>query len=72
MAATARVIEAGKIRHFGLSDDTPWGIHSYLQLAREHGFEETSYQRNPEPTDCILCGLCVRMCEKMGNSAIST
>jgi len=30
-------IKAGKIRHFGLSDDTPWGISTYLKLAREHG-----------------------------------
>lgn len=29
-------IQAGKIRHFGLSDDTPWGINTYLKLAREH------------------------------------
>lgn len=29
-------IQAGKIRHFGLSDDTPWGINTYLRLAHEH------------------------------------
>lgn len=32
----ATAVEAGKIRHFGLSDDTPWGIQTYLNLAREH------------------------------------
>jgi len=42
------------------------------QLAREHGIEETSYQRNPEPTDCILCGLCTRVCDHIGVSAISS
>ena len=31
------VIKAGKVRHIGLSDDTPWGILSYLNLAKEHG-----------------------------------
>ena len=29
-------ILAGKIRHCGLSDDTPWGISKYLELAKEH------------------------------------
>ncbi|MBE0367174.1 aldo/keto reductase [Pseudoalteromonas aurantia] len=32
----AHCIEAGKIRHWGLSDDTTWGINTYLRLAREH------------------------------------
>ncbi|KZZ33699.1 aldo/keto reductase, partial [Oleiphilus sp. HI0086] len=29
-------IKAGKIRHCGLSDDTPWGINEYLRLAEKH------------------------------------
>jgi aryl-alcohol dehydrogenase-like predicted oxidoreductase len=29
-------IKAGKIRHYGLSDDTPWGIQQYLRLAEVH------------------------------------
>jgi aryl-alcohol dehydrogenase-like predicted oxidoreductase len=29
-------IKAGKIRHYGLSDDTTWGIHTFIELAREH------------------------------------
>lgn len=29
-------IKAGKIRHFGLSDDTPWGINTYVRLAEIH------------------------------------
>ena len=28
-------IDAGKIRHWGLSDDTPWGIHTFLRLCDE-------------------------------------
>jgi len=42
------------------------------QLAREHGIEQTSFQPNPEPTDCILCGLCTRVCDHIGVSAISS
>ncbi len=41
-------------------------------LAAEHGIEETSYVPNPEPTDCILCGLCTRVCDHIGVSAISS
>jgi bidirectional [NiFe] hydrogenase diaphorase subunit len=41
------------------------------RLAREHGVEQTSYPRNPEPTDCILCGLCARVCDHLGFSAIA-
>jgi bidirectional [NiFe] hydrogenase diaphorase subunit len=42
------------------------------ELAGRHGIDRTSYQANPEPTDCILCGLCTRVCDHIGVSAIST
>lgn len=29
-------IKAGKIRHFGLSDDTTWGINEYIRLSEKH------------------------------------
>ena len=29
-------VKAGKIKHCGLSDDTPWGISQFLSLAKEH------------------------------------
>lgn len=29
-------VKAGKIRHCGLSDDTTWGIATYLKLSKEH------------------------------------
>jgi len=41
------------------------------QLAREYGLDQTSYPRNTEATDCILCGLCTRVCDRVGLSAIS-
>ncbi|WP_022942779.1 aldo/keto reductase [Psychromonas hadalis] len=31
-----RCIKAGKIRFCGLSDDTPWGINTYLKLSEKH------------------------------------
>ncbi|RPH89746.1 MAG: 4Fe-4S dicluster domain-containing protein, partial [Desulfobacteraceae bacterium] len=39
------------------------------KLAKEYGLETPRFK--PEGDSCILCGLCVRMCEKIGNSAIS-
>ncbi len=38
-------------------------------LAEQYGIEKPRFAT--EDDDCILCGLCVRMCERMGNSAIS-
>jgi len=32
----AHCIKAGKIRHCGLSDETPWGINQYLRLSEQH------------------------------------
>ena len=40
------------------------------KIAEEYGVKETRFEKKNE--DCILCGLCVRMCnEKMGISAIN-
>jgi heterodisulfide reductase subunit A len=39
------------------------------ELAKEYGIEAGRFKA--EEDTCILCGLCTRMCEKMGNSAIS-
>lgn len=36
LQALDKSIKAGKIRHYGLSDDTTWGINTYLSLSKEH------------------------------------
>lgn len=36
LQALDECIKAGKIRFCGLSDDTPWGINTYLQLRKQH------------------------------------
>jgi aryl-alcohol dehydrogenase (NADP+) len=33
----AALITAGKIRHYGLSNETTWGVCAFTRLAREHG-----------------------------------
>ena len=40
-----------------------------IDLAKRYGIKEPRFKK--EGDDCILCGLCVRICEKMGNSAIT-
>ena len=37
LAALAELIQAGKIRHWGLSNETPWGVMTVLRLADELG-----------------------------------
>lgn len=36
LQALGDAVKAGKIRHIGLSNDTPWGIAEYLKLAEQH------------------------------------
>lgn len=35
--ALARLIREGKIRHYGLSNEHPWGVMEFVRLARENG-----------------------------------
>lgn len=33
----ADLVKSGKIRHFGVSNETPWGVSEYLRLSRDKG-----------------------------------
>ena len=35
LAALAELVQAGKVRHIGISNETAWGAAEYLRLARE-------------------------------------
>ncbi len=35
LSALGELVQSGKIRHIGVSNETPWGIMEYLRLARE-------------------------------------
>lgn len=39
-------VQAGKIRYFGLSDDTPWGINEYIRLGEQHGLVRVTSIQN--------------------------
>jgi len=37
LEALARLVKAGKVRHLGLSNETPWGVAEFLRAAEQHG-----------------------------------
>ncbi|MEO1452038.1 MAG: NADP(H)-dependent aldo-keto reductase [Bacteroidota bacterium] len=41
------LIDEGKIRHFGVSNETPWGLMHFLQLAKEHQLPRAVSIQNP-------------------------
>ncbi|MDP5056177.1 MAG: aldo/keto reductase [Marinomonas hwangdonensis] len=41
-----KCVKAGKIRHFGLSDDTTWGINEYIRLSDQHGLPRVASIQN--------------------------
>jgi aryl-alcohol dehydrogenase-like predicted oxidoreductase len=45
--ALSELVRAGKIRHVGLSNETPWGVHRYLQLVEKPGCERIVSIQNP-------------------------
>ncbi|HEX5844406.1 MAG TPA: aldo/keto reductase, partial [Pseudomonas sp.] len=40
-------VKAGKIRHIGLSNETPWGTMKFLQLAEQRGWPRSVSIQNP-------------------------
>ena len=40
-------VRAGKIRHIGLSNETPWGVMRFLQLAEQHYLPRVVSVQNP-------------------------
>lgn len=41
------LVSSGKIRHIGLSNETPWGLHQYLRVAEQKGFPRVVSIQNP-------------------------
>lgn len=41
------LVKAGKARHVGVSNETPWGLAEYLRLAREKGWPRVESIQNP-------------------------
>lgn len=47
LEALAGLVAAGKVRHVGLSNETPWGVMEYLRLAERHGLPRVVSIQNP-------------------------
>ncbi len=46
-ACLAKVVEQGKVRYVGVSNETPWGVMQYQSLARAHGWPGVISVQNP-------------------------
>jgi aryl-alcohol dehydrogenase-like predicted oxidoreductase len=47
LEALSDVIRQGKVRYIGVSNETPWGIMKYLQLAEKHDLPRIVSVQNP-------------------------
>ena len=47
LEALDQLVKAGKIRHIGLSNETPWGVSRFLHLAETHGWPRIASVQNP-------------------------
>ena len=47
LAALAGLVQAGKVRHVGLSNETPWGLAEFVRLADAHGLPAIATVQNP-------------------------
>ncbi len=43
----ASLVEEGKVRTIGISNETPWGVMQYLNLAHQHGWPRIVSIQNP-------------------------
>lgn len=47
LEALGQLVSDGKVRHIGISNETPWGLSEYLRLARERGWPRVCAIQNP-------------------------
>ena len=47
LEALAELIQAGKVRYIGVSNETPWGVMSLLKLAEKHNLPRIVSIQNP-------------------------
>jgi len=47
LQALAGLVKAGKVRHIGLSNETPWGLMEFLRVAEQHGLPRVVSVQNP-------------------------
>jgi aryl-alcohol dehydrogenase-like predicted oxidoreductase len=46
LEALAGLVRQGKVRHIGLSNETPYGVHEFVRLAEQHGLPRIATVQN--------------------------
>ena len=46
LEALDRLVREGKVRHVGLSNETPYGVHEFVRLAEQHGLPRIATVQN--------------------------
>jgi aryl-alcohol dehydrogenase-like predicted oxidoreductase len=47
LTALTALVKAGKVRHIGLSNETPWGVNEFVRVAEQHGLARIVSVQNP-------------------------
>ncbi|WP_417584854.1 NADP(H)-dependent aldo-keto reductase [Nitrincola sp.] len=47
LRACEALVSSGKVRHIGISNETPWGLHEYLRLSEVHDLPRVVSVQNP-------------------------
>jgi aryl-alcohol dehydrogenase-like predicted oxidoreductase len=47
LGALADMVKEGKIRHVGVSNETPWGLHEHLKISESEGLPRIASIQNP-------------------------
>jgi aryl-alcohol dehydrogenase-like predicted oxidoreductase len=47
LEALADIVKSGKVRYIGVSNETPWGLSQYLNLAEKHNLPRIATIQNP-------------------------
>jgi aryl-alcohol dehydrogenase-like predicted oxidoreductase len=46
LEALGKLVKQGKVRHIGLSNETPYGVHEFVRLAEQHGLPRVATVQN--------------------------
>jgi aryl-alcohol dehydrogenase-like predicted oxidoreductase len=46
LEALAKLVKQGKVRHIGLSNETPYGVHEFVRLAEQHNLPRIATVQN--------------------------
>lgn len=47
LEALGKLVQSGKVRYIGLSNESPYGVHEFVRLAEQHGLPRIATVQNP-------------------------